>query len=54
MAVTLWNPGDTAEQVKVVVPGFVLEKAEWQDPGWSGPAHSIMPKDVALLIFRRS
>ncbi len=53
MAVTLWNPGDAAERVSVIAPGYELEKAEWQDPSWSGPAHSIMPKDVAVLIFRR-
>jgi hypothetical protein len=37
----------------VIAPGYELEKAEWQEAGWSGPAHSILPKDVAVLIFRR-
>ncbi len=53
MAVTLWNPGDTAERVNVIAPGYELEKAEWQDPSWTGLSHSITPKDVAVLIFRR-
>lgn len=53
MAVTLWNPGDAADRVKVLVPGYEFERAEWQDPGWSGAEHSVMPKDVAVLIFRR-
>ena len=53
LAVTLWNPGDAAERVSVIAPGYELEKAEWQEAGWSGPAHSILPKDVAVLIFRR-
>jgi len=53
MAVTLWNPTDTAEKVNVIAPGYVLEKAEWQNPDWSGAGHSILPKDVAVLIFRR-
>jgi hypothetical protein len=53
MAVTLWNPGDAAERVNVIAPGYELEKAEWQNPAWIGPAHSILPKDVAVLIFRR-
>ncbi|HWB96486.1 MAG TPA: hypothetical protein VG672_07280, partial [Bryobacteraceae bacterium] len=53
MAITLWNPGEAAEQVHVVAPGYRLEQAEWQDPAWTGPAHSIRPKEVALLIFRR-
>ncbi len=54
LAVTLWNPGERAEKVNVAAPGYVLEKAEWQDPAWTGPAHSILPKDVAVLIFRRN
>lgn len=54
MAVTLWNAGETAERVKVVAPGYELEKAEWQDPAWTGPAHSILPKDVAVFIFRKA
>lgn len=53
MAVTLWNPGEAAERVRVIAPGYEFERAEWQDPGWSGPDHSIPPKDVAVLIFRR-
>ena len=44
MAVTLWNPGDAAEKVTVTAPGYVLEEAAWQDPSWSGAAHSIGPK----------
>jgi Domain of unknown function (DUF6259) len=54
MAVTLWNPTQVAQRARVVAAGYQLEAAEWQEPGWSGPDHGIMPGDVALLIFRRS
>ena len=53
LAVTLWNPNERAEKVGVIAPGYALEKAEWQDPKWSGPNHSLMSKEVAVLIFRR-
>jgi hypothetical protein len=54
MAVTLWNPTDVAQRAKVEAATYQLEAANWQDPGWSGPDHWIMPGDVAVLIFRRS
>ncbi len=53
MAVTLWNSTEVAQRARVVAAGYQLEAAKWQDPGWSGPDHWIMPGDVALLIFRR-
>ena len=53
MAVTLWNPTDVAQRARVVATGYQLEKAEWQDPSWSGPDRWILPGDVAVLIFRR-
>lgn len=53
MAVTLWNPADIAQQVRVMAPGYTLESAEWEDPSWSGLEHTIMPGDIAVQIFQR-
>lgn len=53
MAVTLWNPTDVAQQVKVMAPGYTLESAEWEDPSWSGLQHTVMPGDLAVQIFQR-
>ncbi|HWQ90444.1 MAG TPA: DUF6259 domain-containing protein [Clostridia bacterium] len=53
MAVTLWNPTTVPQRARVVAAGYQLEAAKWQDPGWSGPDHWIMPGDVAVLTFRR-
>lgn len=53
MAVTLWNPTEVAQRVRVIAPGYELESAEWQDPGWSGPDNPIMPGDIAVQIFQR-
>ncbi|MGD0744391.1 MAG: DUF6259 domain-containing protein [Verrucomicrobiota bacterium] len=53
MAVTLWNPTDVAQRARVAAAGYQLEAAKWQDPSWSGLDHSIMPGDVAVLIFGR-
>lgn len=53
LAVTLWNPTDVPQRARVVAPGYVLEKAEWQDPGWSGSDRTLLPGDVAVLVFRR-
>jgi hypothetical protein len=54
MAVTLWNPGDSAETINVAAPGYQLEKAAWQDAAWSGAAHALGPKEAAVLFFRRA
>jgi hypothetical protein len=54
MAVTLWNPTDVAQRARVEAAGYRLEAANWQDPGWSGPDHWIMPGDVAVLILHRA
>ena len=54
MAVTLWNPTDVAQRARVLAAGYEFEVAEWQDPSWSGLDHSVMPGDVAVLIFRRA
>jgi len=54
MAVTLWNPGNVPQRARVEAPGYQLERADWQDPSWSGPDHWLMPGDVAVLIFRRA
>ena len=54
LAITLWNPGENDENVNLAVPGYQLETADWQDPAWRGPAHSIQPRDIAVFIFRRN
>jgi len=54
MAVTPWNRTEVAQRARVVAAGYQLEAAKWQDPSWSGPDHSIVPGDVAVLIFHRS
>jgi hypothetical protein len=53
MAVTLWNPTDAPQRARVIVDGYKLEKAEWQNPSWSGLDHWIMQGDVAVMIYRR-
>lgn len=53
LAVTLWNPGDTPQRVRVLARGYHLEAAEWQDPAWSGPDHSLLAGDIAVFIFRQ-
>jgi hypothetical protein len=53
MAVTLWNSTDVAQQVRVMAPGYTLESAEWEDPGWSDLEHTIMPGDIAVQVFQR-
>lgn len=53
MAVTLWNPARTPQITRVLVPGYVLQTALWQDPQWSGPEHALMPNDVAVLIYTK-
>jgi hypothetical protein len=53
LAVALWNPTNTPQRAKVAAPGYILEAALWQNPGWSGPEHALMPNDVAVLIFKK-
>jgi hypothetical protein len=53
MAVTLWNSSETPQRAEVLAPGYVLEKAEWQNAGLKGTSRVILPNDIALLIFRR-
>ncbi len=54
MAVVLWNPGETAQQFQVLAPGYTLESASWQNPVWMGTGHSLLPGDVAVLVWRRA
>ena len=54
MAVTLWNPTDLPQKVRVVAPNHTLESAEWQEASWSGTDHTIMPGDIAVQIFGRA
>ena len=47
------EPGRTPQITRVLVPGYVLQTALWQDPQWSGPEHALMPNDVAVLIYTK-
>jgi hypothetical protein len=53
MAVVLWNPGEVPQGARILAPGYSLEEVRWQDPAWTGPGHTLMPRDVAVFIFRR-
>jgi Domain of unknown function (DUF6259) len=53
MAVTLWNPTDVPQKVRVIAPNYTMESTEWEDPRWSGIDHAIMPGGIAVQIFRR-
>jgi len=53
LAVALWNPEETPQKAVVVAPGYKLKSALWQNPAWSGPDHTLMPGDVAVLIFSK-
>jgi hypothetical protein len=52
MAVTLWNPTETAQRAKVIAPGYVLEEVQWQDPQLTGADQALRAGEVALLVFR--
>jgi hypothetical protein len=54
LAVTLWNPTNAPQKARVAAPGYLLEEALWQNVGWSGPEHALMPNDVAVLIFKKT
>jgi len=53
MAVTLWNPTDVAQKVRVMAPNYALKSAEWEDASWSGTDHVVMPGDIAVELFER-
>ncbi len=53
MAVTLWNPTGAAQRARLDVPGYTLESANWQDSKWTGIDHSILPGDVAVMVYRK-
>jgi hypothetical protein len=54
MAVTLWNATEKPQKVDLMAPGYKLETMKWIDSAWTGTAHSLLPNDVAVAVFRRN
>jgi hypothetical protein len=53
MAITLWNSTKVPQKPVIVADGYTLESANWQNPGWQGTDHEILPGDVALFVFKK-
>ena len=53
LAVVLWNPTNASQRATVAAPHYTLQKATWQDPNISAVDYTLMPNDVAVLVFRK-
>jgi hypothetical protein len=53
LAVTLWNPTRLPQKARVLAPGYTIEEVSWMSPELTGPDHSLLPNDVAVLVFRK-
>jgi len=53
LAVTVWNPTERAQPLRVVAPGYELVEVAWQNPAFQGTGHLLPAGDVAVLIWQK-